>query len=112
MPVITTISVLFGAELEAIECLPSFSSRCRTLAMKMFDENYARCFVSLEELSLQPPAEISTCPASVNYLVSVALKDGDALADISLGCDCDDRHDHQQFHHGETLFAAGLCSFV
>ena len=56
-------------------------------------ENYARCFVSLEELSLQPPAEISTCPASVNYLVSVALKDGDALADISLGCDCDDRHD-------------------
>ena len=56
-------------------------------------ENYARCFVSLEELSLQPPAEILTCPASVNYLVSVALKDGDALADISLGCDCDDRHD-------------------
>ena len=54
-------------------------------------ENYARCFVSLEELSLQPPAEISTCPASVNYLVSVALKDGDALADISLGCNC--RHD-------------------
>ena len=34
----TTISVLFGAELEAIKCLPSFSSRCRTLAMKMFAE--------------------------------------------------------------------------
>ena len=31
----TTISVLFGAELEAIKCLPSFSSRCRTLAIKM-----------------------------------------------------------------------------
>ena len=46
MPVTTTISVLFGAELEAIECLPSFSSRCRTLAMKMFAEKVRwLCFV-------------------------------------------------------------------
>ena len=34
----STISVLFGSELKAIKCLPSFSSRCRTLAMKMFAE--------------------------------------------------------------------------
>lgn len=50
-------------------------------------QKYARCFVSLEELSLQPPGERLTCPASLNYLVSVALKDGNALADISLECD-------------------------
>ena len=58
-------------------------------------QKYARCFVSLEELqeelSLQPtyesPYECLTCPASLNYLVSVALKDGNALADISLECD-------------------------
>ena len=57
-------------------------------------QKYARCFVSLEELqeelSLQPPYESPyeclTCPASLNYLVSVALKDGNALADISLEC--------------------------
>ena len=72
-------------------------------------ENYARCFVSLEELSLQPPAEILTCPASVNYLVSVALKDGYALADISLGCDCHDRDPESVGKHFDTVVSMLYC---
>ena len=75
-------------------------------------QKYARCFLSLEELSLQPPDECLACPASLNYLVSVALKDGNALADISLECYCHKRDfdlDDAESTHFDTVVSLLYC---